>query len=294
MIRIERGSGILTLFCALFLCVLMCSSCLFLQKPIHLAYSDEGVGCVFLGSLHGKQFVTAPELKSKDERRYVTSATRILKEFEKGKSYSGYDDAGYPIRVIVFNTDPATDQLGFYTIDVDFEIGTQRNIGLFGTKALPINVLQYPLTHLAPEIDQELRAEADRLWAKHLLERLADDTRPLEYRLLPPKVTRIEQMLSVLYPMEIYVASEEVVMGNDDRGSMFFFYSLMDQKIVRGEFGHPEWSPGSTVLTIIPKFYFSIADDHERYVLARYSGGWEDHGNAILDVRTGRALLICY
>jgi len=62
-------------------------------------------------------------------------------------------------------------------------------------------------------------------------------------------------ILTVLYPMYI----DEGKGDHDDRGTMFFIYSVADHRIVLGEFGHGEWSFESSVLTIKTRHLFFVS-----------------------------------
>jgi hypothetical protein len=68
---------------------------------------------------------------------------------------------------------------------------------------------------------------------------------------------------------------------------MFFIYSVADGKVVRGEFGHPEWAFDSTVQAIRPKLYFRLGTSPDIYFVAETEGGWESYGHSLLRASNG-------
>ncbi len=81
---------------------------------------------------------------------------------------------------------------------------------------------------------------------------------------------------------------------HDDRGQMFFIYSTSARRIIRAEFGHPEWSPGSTVRTIKPAMYFQVGSAGPVFFVGKNASGWEASEYGLFDLKTGRELLGCW
>src|SRR5262245_22494241 len=280
------------------------------QSPVYLAYieSDDKSesrlpvsesACIFMGSYEGGRFVKAPEMA--DPHSGLEKAmNRIIRAFPVRKQLSGVDRQGQKLRANVESTNPdSIHELGVVTLVARIQEDTMLSGGvLLSTRLLTIRILQPEPARLAPAVDILLRKRANQLWLKHLPERPADE-RPSRYTLKSPIVERIESvpgLLTITYPMDI---EEDNLNGDgqivhDDRGSIFFIYSEADRKVVRGEFGHPEWSPSSTVWTIKPELFFRIGTGSDVFFVGPSHGGWESIENGIFDLRTGREVLRCY
>lgn len=126
-----------------------------------------------------------------------------------------------------------------------------------------------------------------------------DDERPSRFTLKRPIVESVRELPGVIivrFPMDI---EEDNLNGDgrivhDDRGQMFFIYSTTASRIIREEFGHPEWSPGSTVRTIKPWMYFKLETDNAVFFIGENTSGWESSKVALFDLQTGREVLTCW
>jgi hypothetical protein len=263
------------------------------QNRVHLAHADEYSGCTFLGWFQRDSFVRAPELSSTDDGAYERAAAKVRSAFPAGLELFVVNDSGRRSRATVRRTN-LVEGLGVYSIEVDFAKGVPKGGALLSTAPLPTRGLR-PRTAVLPQsVNQQLQNHARELWQKHLkeLSPLAREETPSAFRLGPPKVEVVDEeptQLVVQYPAEFMLGE-----GKFDDIWIFFLYSLTDKRIVRSEFGHPEWSNGSTVLTIKPEIYFTVKGNPRIFFVGTYQGGWEEWGHAIYDLRTGRDLIFCY
>src|SRR5262249_30155965 len=128
------------------------------------------------------------------------------------------------------------------------------------TSAFPLKILPRRPAHLDAAAKSLLRAHAAELWNRHLSERPPDE-RPVRFRLRNPIVERVDALpgvITVRIPLDIEERNPKGGKSRpirDERGQMFFVYSTATRRIIREEFGHPEWSPHSTVRTIKPWMY---------------------------------------
>jgi hypothetical protein len=231
------------------------------------------LGAIFLGWFEHNSFVPAPELSKTGPDRYATAAKNLLSAFQVGQTLVGIDRKGRPVSARIEQTNPAPD-LGEYSVNLSYPNGSLRQDALFGTKVLPIRILRRESASLSPDIDLKLRDRANQLWLHHLSERALDE-RNARFTLGSPNVERVAsapELLVVQFPVDM----EEPGGSHDDRGSMFFIYSRTEHRIIRGEFGHPEWAPGSSVLTIKPEFYFRMGTNASIFFVGVHQGGWED------------------
>jgi len=281
------------------------------QSPVYLAYIEPDEksesrspnvtqsACIFMGSYESGRFVKAPEMAN-PHSGLEKAMNRIIRAFPAKQQLSGVDRQGHKLRAIVESTNPDSIQdLGMVTLEARIQGDTMLSGGvLLSTRPLTIRILRSEPARLAPAVDTLLRKRANQLWLKHLPE-LSADERPSRYTLKSPIVERIESvpgLLTITYPMDI---EDDNLNGDgqivhDDRGSMFFIYSEADRKVVLGEFGHPEWSPGSTVWTIKPELFFRIGTGSDVFFVGPSQGGWESTEYGIFDLRTGREVLRCY
>jgi hypothetical protein len=175
---------------------------------------------------------------------------------------------------------------GSESIQVHLETKTARSVPvLLATEDL-IHVLKQESVRLDPELDALFRKKAPELMAIH-------GTREGN-SLGKPKATRAEgapDYLTVVYP-SLWDEGDGRI---EQRGSYFFLYHVPDKRIVRGQFGHPEWSDDSMVLTIVPEIFFRIADRQEIYFAGPSETGWEDpFSRGIFELTTGRELMRCH
>lgn len=256
-------------------------------------------GCVFMGSYEAGRFAKAPEI-SESNPDIELAVRRILGAFPYRQQLTGVDRRGRLVKATVESANPDNiNDIGEVTLRVHIQGGTTPLDGaLLTTKPIAIRVLRRESVHLPSAVNIMLRQRAKELWIKHLPEQSIYH-QSSRYTLKPPLVERIEGVpgvLTVLYPMDI---EEDNLYGDgqnvhDNRGSMFFIYSEADHKVIRGEFGHPEWSSDSTVWTIKPELYFRISTSSDVFFVGVSEGGWESIGHGMFDLRTGREVLSCY
>ena len=265
------------------------------QTVHHMAYFEpSGGGCVFLGSFEHSAFVRAVELSTENLDNNITAADRILHLLPLGKPLSGINSKGRPVTVVVddHNAMPGDGQRALTGHPVSGDLQS----GAFVSKPyLPVRILRSQPAKLDSGVNAKLVAEAERLWRKHATE-LAPGSKLSGFEASQLRVEHVAQfpeLLAVLYRVK-FRGEDSGQSWTDDSATVFFLYSLAQQRILIGTFGHGEWAPGSSVLTVKPVFYFRVGDAKAVYMLAERYGGWEEWGHAIFDLRTGRELLQCY
>jgi hypothetical protein len=228
----------------------------------------------------------------------------VLAAFPDGKVLDGIDMKGNRIKGRIVSSDPeAVNDIGGITLSAEIIRGPRNKGAILFTSPLAIRILKREPAKLSASIDSILRGKAQKLWTKHLPERYPEE-QPSGFALKAPLVEHIEGaegILTVLYPMDIRswtIRSQngEIVSRepeHDDRGSMFFIYSIRDKKIILAEFGHPEWSSGSTVRTVKPNVYFQIGNNPEIFFIGEDNGGWESLGHSLFNLRTGQEIMPC-
>lgn len=147
----------------------------------------------------------------------------------------------------------------------------------FSEASRPVRILRSQPAKLDSGINTKLSAEAERLWRKHATE-LAPGITVSRFEVSQPRVEHVPQFpgqLAVLYRVK-FRGEDKGQSWTDDSATVFFLYSLAQQRILIGTFGHGEWGPGSSVLTIKPVFYFRVGDAKDVCMLAERYGGWED------------------
>jgi hypothetical protein len=90
----------------------------------------------------------------------------------------------------------------------------------------------------------------------------------------------------------VHVWQQVVIPGGDPRGSFYFVIRASTGAILSASFGHPEWSPNSSLVQIRPYLFFRVGSDRRTFLLAQHELAWEDYsgGWAILDAASGRVL----
>ena len=129
-----------------------------------------------------------------------------------------------------------------------------------------------------------LRRAADSLWRRAVRDLPPDDQR-VGYRFGRQEVSSIAAL-----PDLLYVWIQAVSSRGDSRGSFFFIVDSRDKKIVVASFGHPEWSPNSSLIQTRPYLFFTMPHDPRLFLLVERAGAWEDYsgGWAVLDASNGR------
>jgi hypothetical protein len=253
----------------------------------------EGGACVMLGRYEHGSFVSDIPLESSDPEAYFTGVKRSLGRFRANETLRGVDANGHSV-VVSAGAIRVVEDLGEYSIDLAPIGNRPAGLAMFLSPGRKLSILRpQRQSVLAPEIDRQLRAKLQDLWRAHLPERIPE-MRPSRYEV---RGTIVESLRSEPGILAIQYSLELSYPDSADRGSAtaFFLYSTADGRIVRASFGHPEWSNGSTVLTIRPQIYFRVGRDKKTYFLGEHFGGWEDASTyAIYDLRTGRDLLLCY
>lgn len=295
----------------------ICTACLLLiassargQPPIQLAFvppaewqtpgpTSTVSACVFLGSYEGGAFLPAPELRS-SPADFDEAFANSVAAFSPGQVLLGVTPAAQRVEARVDRVDPgATNTLGAPTLVIRVPPRPPLRDGAWlMTSALPLRVLPRRPARLDAATKSLLRARARELWNRHLPER-APDERPIRFKLRNPIVERVDELpgvITVRYPMDIeeHNPKSKGRTIHDERGQMFFVYSTATHKIIREEFGHPEWSPQSTVRTIKPWMYLQAGTGGGVFFVGPNTAGWESDEVALFDLRTGRDVLTCW
>jgi len=279
------------------------------QTPVQLAWVPPSEwqssgprstvsACVFLGSHEAGEFRPAPELHSSSPD-FDEAFANVVTAFSQGQALLGVTPAGQRFQTTVDRVDPgATNTAGAPSLVVRVPARPALHEGaLLMTSSFPLRVLQRRQAHLDAATRSALRARAGELWNRHVSERPEND-RPMRYKLKSPIVERLQELPGVIivrFPVDI---EERNPRGkgrsiHDDRGQMFFIYSTADRRIIREAFGHPEWSPRSTVRTIKPWMYLQAGTGNGVFFVGQNSSGEADEV-ALFDLRTGRDVLTCW
>jgi hypothetical protein len=275
----------------------------------HLAYvlppdwqiPGNGVlsACIFLGNFKNERFQPTVGLKdfSSDFDRAVV---KCAKAFSTGQKLLGITPEGQKFKATVNSIDPeASNDLGVFMLKINLPPGHILNNGaLLMTSAIPLRNMHRRTERLDPAVESLLRLRAQKLWNHHLPER-SNDERPSRFTLEPPIVESVKELPGVIvvrFPMDIV---EDNLNGDgridhDDRGQMFFIYSTIDKRVIREEFGHPEWASASTVRTIKPWMYFKVGVGDSVFFIGENTSGWESEEAALFDLKTGREILSCW
>jgi hypothetical protein len=216
----------------------------------------------------------------------------VLGSFRAGETLAGVDNRNRPIRIPIGGVDrePGLGESSLQLATAHWRDGV---VALLSKPQISIHLLRPKKTRLAADIDKRLRDAIDVLFRRHLAAR-APDERPSAVEIGAPTVETLSEapdLLLIRYPLELI----ETDGARDDRAQAFFLFSLPEMRVIRGEFGHPEWASRSEVLTIEPEMYFRLAGRDRLFFIGLHRGGWEDlSGRAVYDLRTGRELLLCY
>jgi hypothetical protein len=291
-------------------CLFLAAANAYAQGPIQLAYvppaewqspgpTSTVAGCVFLGDYESGGFLPAPELRSSQPDFDEAFATSIA-AFSAGQGLLAVGPAGQRFNVTVDRVDPgATNAIGAPSLVIRVPTRPPLRDGAWlMTSAFPLRILPRRPARLDAAAKSLLRARAAELWNRHLSER-APDERPVRFRLRNPIAERVDALpgvITVRIPLDI---EERNPKGkgrtiHDERGQLFFVYSTATRRIIREAFGHPEWSPQSTVRTIKPWMYLQAGTGNGVYFVGQNSEGWESDEVALFDLRSGREVLTCW
>jgi hypothetical protein len=291
-------------------CLLLAVSDAYAQAPIQLAYvppaewqspgpTSTVSACVFLGGYEGGGFLPSPELRSSPADFDEAFATSIA-TFSPGQVLLALGPTGQRFNLTVDRVDPgATNAVGAPSLVIRVPTRpTLREGAWLMTSAVPLRILPRRPARLDAFAKSLFRARAGELWNRHLPERPPDE-RPLRFRLRNPIVERVDALpgvITVRIPIDIEERNPKAKGRNihDERGQMFFLYSTATRRIIREEFGHPEWSAHSTVRTIKPWMFLQAGPNNGVYFVGQNSAGWESDEVALFDLRTGREVLTCW
>ena len=137
---------------------------------------------------------------------------------------------------------------------------------------------------VSPSLETTLRGRADSLWRLAVRDLPADDQQ-LRYHIGHQYASQVDAK-----PGIIYVWKQAITSRDDERGSFFFVVDARADSIVLARFGHPEWSPRSTLIRIRPRLFFTMPGDPRVFMLAEHSGGWESSGWAVVDASDGHVI----
>jgi hypothetical protein len=291
--------------------LLLAACSAYAQAPIQLAYvppaewqspgpTSTVAACVFLGSYESGGFLPAAELRSAPPDFDEAFATSIA-AFSAGEGLLAVGPAGQRFNVTVDRVDPgATNAVGAPSLVIRVPTRpTLREGAWLMTSNVPLRILPRRPARLDAAAKSLFRARARELWDRHLSERPPDE-RPLRYRLRNPIVERVDALpgvITVRIPMDIEERNPKGGKArtiHDERGQMFFVYSTETRRIIREEFGHPEWSQHSTVRTIKPWMFLQAGSNNAVFFVGQNSAGWESDEVALFDLRTGREVLTCW
>ena len=137
---------------------------------------------------------------------------------------------------------------------------------------------------VSPSLETSLRRAADSLWRLAVRDLPADD-RQLRYHIGHQYASQVDAV-----PGITYVWKQAITSRDDERGSFFFLVDARTDRIVLARFGHPEWSPRSSITQIRPRMFFTMPGDPRVFMLAQHSGGWESSGWAVVDASDGHVI----
>lgn len=288
---------------------LFIASGVFGQTPTRIAYllppdwQVPGVAsimdaCVCIGSYVNGKFLPATEAGA-SVSDFDKALVSTQMNFSAGQLLLGITPAGRKLKAVVDNVDlNAINDVGFPTLTVRVRSKHGLSDGaMLMTSAIKLRMLHRRSARLDSVVEYLLYERAQELWNRHLPER-AYDERPSHFTLKRPIAERLDELPGVIvvrFPMDIveHDLNGDGRIVHDDRGQMFFIYSTTARRIIREEFGHPEWAPGSTVRTIKPWMYFRAGVSNSVYFVGENTSGWESREVALFDLRTGREILKC-
>lgn len=281
-------------FCSLGICLSLAFAVQGADQQVSMvvAVAERESSCALLGYYRAGAFEVAEKMKRSDPDWFSFAADEVLKSFRIGEVLVGVDQTGRQRSAVVKRIEPNPD-IGSSPVEIKKDAWAAATIALLGQQPIPLRLLQPKRGRLSAALDRKLRDAVKVLFAKHL-EELPPDSRPGLEKILDPELTTLREApraLIVRYPLALVREGE----SSDDTSQAFFIVDLPTQRIVRGEFGHQEWSSRSTVLTIIPEMYFRLGGSPRIYFLAEYATGWEDIGrHAIFELGTGREVMQCH
>ena len=227
----------------------------------------EGGACVMLGRYERGSFVSDILLDSSDPDAYFTGVKRSLGRFRPNETLRGMDATGQSAGVSVGATRVVED-LGEHSIDLAPTGNRPAGLAMFLRPGRKLSILRpQRQSALAIEIDRRLRAKLQDLWRVHLPERIPE-MRPGGYEVRSTIVESLRSepgILAIQYSLELTYPDT----ADRDSATAFFLYSTTEGRILRSAFGHPEWSNGSSVLTIRPQIYFRVGGDKRTYFSRR-------------------------
>ena len=137
---------------------------------------------------------------------------------------------------------------------------------------------------LAPEMEHAMERVARTLWRAALRDQPEVDT--TGYRFARREIRRAAGSDVA------HVWQQAIISGRDPRASFYFVIRVSTGEILSASFGHPEWSPNSSIIQIRPYLFFRVGADPRTFLLAGHGAAWEDYtgGWAILDAASGRVL----
>lgn len=238
----------------------------------------------FLGKYERGRFVQIP-------------ATQALQGFQPGHTFPGVTDQGQSVKVRVLGVSFSGKP---HAVDVAFlaPVKPKGSTLLFWTPEIGVEYLMTTKIDLDPAAMTALRGRALVLIRRALPRNVFGSSGVRAVKLGKPVVRRIQgqaDIVTVVLPVLFrgpypYPLRRD---GLDDRGSAFFTYSLSRRRVIYEVFGHPEWGPEATdVLQVRPLLFFRIAGDPRTYFLSEWHGPWESTRYAILELPTGRPLLV--
>lgn len=278
--------------CFIGFCVGWTSFLLGADHRVSLLVAERESSCALLGYYKDGVFEVAGKLKRSDPDWFFHAADEVLKSFRLNEVLLGVDQNGRKRSAVVQKIEPRP-ELGFFAVELGKDGWGDATVALLGQRQIPMRLLKHRRGSLPAGLDMKLRDEVKVLLAKHRKE-LPPGSRSELDNVLEPEVISLREaprVLLVRYPLSLVDEGGSL----DKSAQAFFLVDLPTQRIIRGEFGHPEWSSGSTVLKIVPEMFFRLAGSPRIYFLAAYATGWEDVGrHAIFDLATGQEVLHCY
>lgn len=229
----------------------------------------------------------------------ILAMPQALQGFRAGHTFPGITDQGQSVRVRVLGA-PSLASGEPFTVDLAFRepVRPTGSTLLFWTPEIQVEYRKTTKIDLDSAVVTALNKRAFALIRRAQPRNVFGSSGVRAVRLGKPVVRRIQgeaDVVAVVLPVLFrgrypYPLRRD---GLDDRGSVFLIYSLSSRRVIYEAFGHPEWGPeAADVLQVRPLLFFRIVGDPRTYFLSEWHGPWESIRYAILDLPTGKPLLV--
>ncbi len=251
-----------------------------------LAYSGEN-GTPFLGRYRAGRFIDDTPNWAGDNDAYNAALLRVARRFPRNVTLPAVSTSGITTSIVIDSVVKPSGDLYESLLAIRTDASAEN---LFAwTPNVVVDWLKPAVVQLDADLFERLRADALGLYRQAQKSRggaiSVEFGKPISHSIAG------EHHIAVFLPVVIRWSETYV----DDRASVFFIVDLDGGNVVYKTFGHPEWSPDAEgVQTVRPLMYFRIRSNRATYFLADYRGAWEDMTFAIVELRTGRAVLQTY